>query len=138
MKKVILILNLLWVTAFGVAQESDSTHQVLIVAEQMPSFVGGEKALSKYIASNINYPQKELEAKIEGTVYVTFIVQKDGKVSDVEIMSSVENGKNLDKEAIRIMNEMPLWTPGMQEEVPVAVRFNLSIPFNIKKYLKRK
>ena len=75
----------------------------------MPSFPGGELEMQKFLKKNIQYPAMEQEAGIQGTVYVTFVVDKDGNINNVEILRGVSSGPNLGKEALRVVKMMPSW-----------------------------
>ena len=97
----------------------------------MPEFKGGYDSLVSYIKQNLNYPEWESKNKIEGNVYVKFIVDKRGKIKNPKILRSVKNAKNFDKEVLRVVNDMPKWTPGKHEGKPVDVQFNLPIAFKL-------
>ena len=99
--------------------------------ENMPEFVGGIDSLSSFIKQNLKYPEWEKSNKIEGTVYVRFVVDKNGKVKDSEILRTVEKAKNFDNEVLRVVNEMPDWKPGEHEGENVDVQFNLPIKFKL-------
>lgn len=101
----------------------------LTIVEHMPSFKGD---LQSFFNKNIEYPQFEKEADIQGTVYVTFIVEPDGTISNVKILRGVNGGPGYTTEAIRIMNLMPPWNPGLQNGHPVRVQMNLPIHFLLK------
>jgi TonB family protein len=102
------------------------------LVEKMPSFKGGEAAMMKFIRKNINYPELERNAGISGTCYITFVVEKDGKITNARILRGVPNGPGCDKEALRVVNKMPKWKPGMQNGKPVRVQFNLPIKYTLK------
>lgn len=108
---------------------SEATYSI---AERMPSFPGGEKMMMEFIQKNIVYPQLEKESGIQGTVYVTFIVDNIGEISGVKILRGVAGGVGCDNEAKRIIGIMPRWTPGMQNGRPVNVSFNLPIKYLLK------
>ena len=93
----------------------------------LPEFPGGEKAMMQWIAQNIQYPKEAAKANIEGSVIVSFFVEKDGSISNVEVIRSVH--ELLDKEAIRVVNAMPKWKPGMEKGQPVRTRFFVPISF---------
>jgi protein TonB len=93
----------------------------------MPEFPGGYNAIPSYISKNIVYPEKAKKEKIEGRVFVNFIVEKDGKVSDVKVLRGIGGG--CDEEAMRVVREMPDWTPGMQDGQAVRVSYNVPIVF---------
>jgi protein TonB len=107
-------------------------EQIFTVVEQMPEFPGGEAALYKYLNSNIKYPQMEADAHIQGTVYLTFVVDKDGNIKDVKPLRGVAGGPNLEKEAMRVVKSMPSWKSGKQNGRPVSVQYNLPVRFVLK------
>jgi protein TonB len=104
----------------------------LTIVEQMPTFPGGEAEMMKYIQKNVQYPQVEKEAGISGTCYVTFVVEKDGNITDVKVLRGVSGGPGCDKEAIRVVKSMPNWKPGKQNGREVRVQFNLPIKFTLR------
>lgn len=107
----------------------DSASIVMMPVEVMPQFPGGEDALIKYLSKNLKYPANAKKSWIEGTVYVTFLLDKEGKVTEPKILKSVS--EELDAEAIRLVNEMPQWTPGTQNGKPVIVQYNLPVRFKL-------
>ena len=100
------------------------------VVEVMPQYPGGQIAMMKYIMENMKYPKQAMKEGIQGRVTVSFIVEKDGRVSNVRLLHSVQSA--LDKEAIRVVKSMPKWTPGKHNGKPVRVRFNLPVMFKLK------
>lgn len=100
-------------------------------AEEMPGFVGGDKALYEYLFNNIKYPQREKQIGIEGKVYVEFVVGKKGEITDVKIKRGVSEA--LDAEAIRVIKAMPNWLPGKQNGRVVKVIYIMPISFKIIK-----
>jgi protein TonB len=96
----------------------------------MPSFPGGEENLIMFLAKNIQYPDKARNNGIQGTVYVTFIISKEGKVTDMKILRGVN--KDIDKEAMRVISILPQWFPGMQQGKFVKVQYNLPIRFTLR------
>lgn len=109
------------------AEKEDEESQVFYIVEDMPEFPGGELALRKFLANAIKYPVIAQENGIEGKVYVSFVVNKDGYVSDARIIRSVD--PSLDKEALRVVNSLPVWKPGKQRGKPVRVAFSVPINF---------
>ncbi|HPE57776.1 MAG TPA: TonB family protein [Bacteroidales bacterium] len=105
----------------------DST--IFAVVQKMPQFPGGDDARFKYIAENITYPPEALNKGIEGRVFVTFIVEKDGSISNIKTLRGI--GSGCDEEAMRIVSNMPRWEPGTQRGKPVRVQFNMPILFQI-------
>ena len=110
-------------------QEEKETEeaQVFYIVEEMPEFPGGELALRKFIANSIKYPVIAQESGVEGKVYVSFVVGVDGQVSGAKILRSVD--PSLDKEALRVVNSLPVWKPGKQRGKPVRVAFSVPISF---------
>jgi TonB family protein len=106
-----------------------NTDEVFKVVEVDPEFPGGEEALYKYLAENIKYPVMAKNNKVEGRVYITFVIEKDGTVSDAKVLRSVN--EELDAEALRVINAMPKWKPGTQRGVPVRVQYNIPINFKL-------
>jgi protein TonB len=107
---------------------SGDREEALFQVEVMPSFKGGD--ISKFrdwVAKRTNYPQAAIEKRIRGTVYLTFIVEKDGSVSSVTIVKGVH--PLLDNEAVKVISESPKWTPGLQRGQPVRVRFQIPLSF---------
>ena len=97
------------------------------VVEQMPEYPGGPSALFEYLAKNIRYPESAEKAGIQGRVIATFVVMKDGSISNVKVVKSVS--PELDTEALRVLSSMPNWTPGMQNGKAVNVKYTVPISF---------
>jgi TonB family protein len=102
-------------------------EDIFFIVEKMPEFPGGEAALRQFIANNIVYPELAKDNGIQGKVYVTFVVSKDGSVANAEIARGVE--PLLDKEALRVVNSLPAWSPGYQKGKPVNVQYTVPINF---------
>lgn len=128
LKVALMMLVLLFSFTTSTAQ-TKKNNMVYDVVEVMPQFPGGQIAMLKYIMENIKYPKQIMEEGIQGRVTVSFIVEKDGRVSNVRLLRSVQ--PSLDKEAIRVVKSMPKWTPGKQNGKPVRVRFNLPVMFKL-------
>lgn len=112
----------------NIPQPVNSTR-VYDVVEQMPSFPGGISGLRTYLNQNTRYPAVAQENGVQGHVVVSFVVGKDGHISDVTVLRSVD--PSLDKEAIRVVRNMPRWTPGKQGGEPVKVRYNVPVSFRL-------
>lgn len=97
--------------------------------QEMPIFPGGDKALVKYL-HGIRYPRPAIDEGIKGTVYVSFVVDKEGKIVNAKVVKGI--GWGCDEEAIRVVKAMPLWKPGKQNGNPVPVQFNLPVNFNLR------
>ncbi|HNQ38681.1 MAG: energy transducer TonB [Prolixibacteraceae bacterium] len=108
-------------------KEEAEEAQVFFIVEEMPEFPGGEAALRAFIAKSINYPVIAQENGIQGKVYVTFVVDKDGGISEAKIARGVD--PSLDKEALRVVNSLPKWKPGKQRGKPVRVSYTVPISF---------
>ena len=101
--------------------------QIFTVVESMPTFQGGDAARIKYLNSNIKYPTIARESGIQGRVFVTFVVETDGRVTDVKILRGIGGG--CDEEAVRVIKNMPKWVPGKQRGKSVKVQFTFPINF---------
>ena len=106
-------------------------EEVFMIVEQMPEYPGGMSELMKYVARNIKYPADAVREKKQGRVIVQFTVGADGYTSDFSIMRSVS--PSLDAEAIRVLANMPKWTPGMQRGKAVPVKFTVPVTFRLEK-----
>lgn len=104
-------------------------NSVYDVVEQMPSFPGGISGLRTYLNQNIRYPAEAQENCVQGRVVVSLVVEKDGHISDVTVLRSVD--PSLDKEAVRVIRNMPRWSPGKQGGEPVRVRYNVPVSFRL-------
>lgn len=104
--------------------------KIFTVVEQMPSFPGGTGALMQYLSRNIKYPPVAEENGIQGRVICSFVVERDGSVTDVRIEKGVD--PSLDKEAIRVVSSMPKWIPGRQNGQSVRVKYTLPVTFRLQ------
>ncbi len=112
--------------------EEADTSQVFMVVEEMPKFPGGEEALFDYLRSNLQYPERCKENKIQGRVLITFVVNKDGNIVEPAVIKSAgPEGVELDVEALRVISSMPAWTPGKQKSEAVRVRYTVPISFRL-------
>ena len=105
-------------------------QKVFDVVEQMPEYPGGQAALIEYISNNVKYPDDAAKKKVEGKVFVTFVVDTDGKITDVSLLRKVF--PSLDAEAIRVISGMPNWIPGKQKGQVVRVKYTVPIMFRLK------
>jgi protein TonB len=115
------------VITMGRDEDVEDDSPVFFIVEEMPEFPGGEMALRQFIANAIKYPVIAQENGIQGKVYVSFVVGKDGQVSGAKIIRGVD--PSLDKEAIRVVNSLPRWKPGKQQGKTVRVSFSVPISF---------
>jgi TonB family protein len=101
-----------------------------VVAEVMPVYPGGEMAMMRYLGKNVRYPEKARAAKIQGTVYVNFIISRKGKVIFPYVVRGIGGG--CDEEALRLIRSMPNWKPGMEKGKPVLVRYSIPVRFVLR------
>ena len=113
-----------------VEKPKEEETKVFDVVEQMPSFPGGMGALMQYLSSHIKYPVVAEENGIQGRVICTFIVERDGSITDTRVARSVD--PSLDKEAVRVINSMPRWIPGKQNGSACRVKFTLPVTFKLQ------
>ena len=104
--------------------------KVFDVVEEMPQFPGGQAALLEYLAKNIKYPVVAEENGVQGRVIVTFVVERDGSITDVKVVKSVD--PSLDKEATRVVKSMPKWQPGKQNGSAVRVKYTVPVQFRLQ------
>jgi len=130
-----------------VAEDMNTTHEIVWIApvvetetvvediihvsvEVMPEFPGGTAALMKYLSGNIKYPTISQETGSQGKVIVQFVVDRDGTISNPEVVRGVD--PHLDKEAIRVISSMPKWTPGVQNGKKVRVKYTVPVSFRLQ------
>lgn len=127
-------------TKDAVAPEELREHQKIVEViepekpyehvEQMPQYPGGNTELMRFISSSIRYPAIAAESNIQGQVVIRFVVTKQGKVSDVKVLRTLD--PSCDNEAVRVVKSMPQWIPGMQNGQPVAVYYTLPVRFKLQ------
>lgn len=105
-------------------------NKIFTVVEQMPMYPGGDAALMQYLSSNIHYPAVAAENGVQGRVVVGFVVERDGSITDVNVMRSVD--PSLDREAVRVVKNMPRWTPGKQNGSAVRVKYQVPVAFRLQ------
>ena len=110
-----------------IVEEDD--EEVFMVVENMPEFPGGDLGLMKYIQKNVKYPPIAKEYNITGKVYISFVVDKSGSVTNVKVVRGVD--KNLDAEAVRVIKSLPKYKPGKQRGKAVKVMFTVPINFTL-------
>ena len=104
--------------------------KVFDVVEEMPQFSGGPQALFEYLSKSIKYPVEAEKNDIQGRVIVTYVVECDGSITDVNVVKSVD--PSLDQEAIRVVKAMPRWIPGKQDGKPVRVKYTVPVTFRLQ------
>lgn len=111
-------------------ESKEEDTEIFVIVEDMPEFPGGEVALRRWIANNIKYPVIAAENGIQGRVYVQFVVDRDGSISNAKIARGVD--PSLDQEALRVVNSLPKWKAGMQRGKPVRVSYTVPINFQLQ------
>ncbi len=136
MKKILLTILLALTGAALSAQNVDAVEtgidaddDVFVVVEEEPEFPGGTDALYRYLATNIKYPKEAKENKIQGKVFVSFVIEKDGSVSNIKVLRDIGGGCG--EEAVRVVQQMPKWKPGRQRGKRVRTQYNLPLNFNL-------
>lgn len=104
--------------------------EIFTVVESMPSFPGGMGELMKFLGKNINYPTLAKESGIQGRVFINFVVEPNGSISNVKVLRGIGGG--CDEEAVRVVKSMPKWSPGKQRGKPVRVSYNLPVKFTLQ------
>jgi protein TonB len=108
----------------------EKPEETFVIVEDMPSFNdGGKAAFLKYVMSKIKYPNQARRIGLEGKVFVQFVINKQGKMTEIEVVRGIGGG--CDKEVLRVLNEAPAWSPGKQRGVPVRVRMILPVTFTL-------
>ena len=112
------------------AEKAETKDEVFMVVEKMPEFPGGIKELMSFLSKNIKYPASAMAKNVQGRVIVQFVVEKDGTPTEFKVMRSVDPA--LDAEALRVMQEMPKWKPGMQRGQVVRVKYTVPVTFRLQ------
>jgi protein TonB len=113
------------------AVENDVNEDVYFIAQQMPVYPGGEYAMQADIAKNLPYPEEELKNKISGKLYVSFIVEKDGSVSDIKVDRAVANGPGFNLIAIDAIKKLKPFKPAKMNGVPVRIHMTVPVSFKL-------
>ncbi len=109
--------------------ETEEESEIFHIVEDMPTFPGGKDAYYKYLAENINYPEQAKNLGIEGRVFLTFIVNEDGSLSDLTLVRGI--GAGCDEEALRVYMESPNWIPGKQRGKTVKTKVQAAVTFKL-------
>lgn len=112
------------------APAAEKPEEIFIAAEEMPSFAGGLKAFYDYFSRNVKYPQLAKKNNVTGTVVVSFVIDRDGSLTDIKVLKGI--GFGCDEEAVRLLQNAPKWNPGKQRGEPVKVSMVLPIKFSLK------
>ncbi|WP_294081128.1 energy transducer TonB [Proteiniphilum sp. UBA5384] len=111
-------------------KQEEVTEEIFVVVEEQPEFPGGNAAMMKFLSDNIRYPVIAQENGIQGRVICNFVVERDGSITDVQVVRGQD--PSLDKEAVRVIQQMPKWKPGKQRGSAVRVRFTLPVVFRLQ------
>ena len=111
-------------------QDIPMVDDVILVPDVIPEFPGGEDSLFAFLSRNIKYPAEAKKADIRGRVFVTFVVEKDGRITGERILRDIGGGCG--EEVLRVIRAMPKWKPGTQDGKPVRVQFNLPVAFELQ------
>ncbi|HVW14969.1 MAG TPA: energy transducer TonB [Mucilaginibacter sp.] len=137
MKPILITIAIIGSFAFAKAQQADtikkvaldSVSSVFTAVEQEPTYPGGLKKWFNYIKTNLQYPEKAKESQVEGKVFISFIVEKDGTVTFPKVVRGIGNG--CDEEAVRLLKNSPKWNPGMQNGHVVRVSYMTIVDFKL-------
>ncbi|MDR2533910.1 MAG: TonB family protein [Tannerellaceae bacterium] len=111
-------------------EEEESSQEIFAIVEEMPQYPGGDSEMLKFLSSNLKYPIIAQENGVTGRVTVGFVINRDGSIVDATVVRGVD--PSLDKEALRVVNSMPKWSPGKQRGKPVRVKFTVPVTFRLK------
>lgn len=114
-----------------ISESSQQKENVYTMVEQMPKYLGGDNAMMEYIGSNLKYPESAAKENVEGRVVLRFVVAKSGEIKDITVLRSLDS--RCDAEAMRVVSEMPKWTPGKQNGKEVDVYYTLPILYKLQK-----
>lgn len=129
MKRLDFFLMLFFAAIIVIPGNAQNDEDVFFVVEEMPEFPGGDKELRKYIVDNVKYPEEAQKNNIEGKVFVSFVVGKEGNVKNATIVRGV--APSVDQEALRVVSNLPKWKPGRQKGETVNVKFTVPINFQL-------
>lgn len=114
----------------GIIEEVETpSSDIFAVVDESAAFTGGMKEYTKFLKENLNYPKQAKEMGVEGRVFISFVVDTDGSLSDFEIQRGI--GAGCDEEALRVIMESPAWSPGKQGGVPVKTKMQLAVKFKL-------
>lgn len=134
MKRFLLLLSAILLTNMAFCQEEKKgsvDDEVFVVVEEQAEFPGGLDSMYAYIQKNLKYPEKAKAEGIEGRVFVSFIIEKDGSISNVKILRAIGGG--CEEAVVEMIKNMPKWKPGKQRGKPVRFQFVLPIKFELPK-----
>lgn len=129
---IFLFLLVCFSPIYFYAQTEINKDPILTVVDEMPSFPGGEQEMINFLTQNLRYPSYEAAAHIQGKCFLSFVVEKDGTITNINILKGIPNGNGCSQEAIRVVKLMPKWVPGKKNNEIVRVQYNLPVNFKLK------
>jgi protein TonB len=120
-----------------IVREDSHYDQIFVSVQEMPEFPGGMDSLFKYLGAAIKYPEEAKAKNLQGIVYVYFVIEKDGNISNVEVRRGVKDAPMLDAEALRAIKTFPQWKPGKQNGKNVRVAFTVPVKFFLQDKQKK-
>lgn len=130
MKRFFSVICFFFMMALSMNAQSESSTKVYDEVDEIPCFPGGYKGLMTFLSQNMVYPVTAQENGVQGRVTVSFVVETDGSITDVEVARSVD--PFLDREAMRIVKAMPKWTPGKKDGKPVRLKYTVPVVFRLQ------
>jgi len=127
MKKTLLTLFIALATSTLYAQSDTTANKIYLSTDKAPEFPGGTGEFAKFLAKTVRYPVKSRTKGVDGKVLVTFVIEKDGSITNSKVLRSV--AKDIDAEVLRVISLSPKWTPGVVNEVPVRTQFTYPVTF---------
>ncbi len=116
----------------GGERSTGAGFEIPVFADEMPEFPGGDKAMIEFMHNHVHYSEREIELDVSGTIYLSFVVQADGRVSNVQTEKGIRNGERLAKEAEKALLAMPLWKPAKDNGHPVPLRKRIPLKFILR------
>jgi TonB family protein len=129
MKPILITIAFVTLSSLAKAQQTDTLQRIFTAVEQNPAPLGGMGKFFEYLQANTRYPDGAFKKRIEGKVFVTFVVEENGSLTDVKILRGVS--PDIDAEAIRVVSNAPEWRPGVQNGRPVRVQYSMAINFKL-------
>lgn len=129
MKFIALLFIMVSTASANIADAQNPDSDVFTLVEVAPVYIGGQTAMIQFLSKNLQYPAEAMGKNVQGTVYVSFIVEKDGSISNVVLKRDI--GSGCGEEAVRVVKMMPKWTPGKQKGKAVRTQFILPVSFKL-------
>ncbi len=127
-----LLIDIKNIKSYTIEKTVEMNSKIIVLDTVAASFKGGELELYKYLANNIVYPKKSKRKGIQGNIIINFIIQQDGSITNIHTVNKIEHGEELEKEAIRVVANMPNWVPASCRGECFSVVYNLPINFKLE------